>query len=182
MYTNRRRPGVLRGARGFTLIELLVVIAIIGILASIVLVFMDGARTKSRDAKRISDLQELSKLLSLNMDKGIVFAGGGVQVAAYIRLNAVNSPANWFTSYSDPSFASTAGNGCKGTASGSPSTAPCQYSITGVNGTYTPLPSTLNYEICAYLENGSANFSGGSASQHLVRIDSNNPSIVAGCN
>ena len=47
-------------ARGFTLIELLVVIAIIGILASIIIVSLGSAKAQGRDAKRISDLRNIS--------------------------------------------------------------------------------------------------------------------------
>tara|TARA_B100000745_G_scaffold46060_1_gene27752 strand:+ start:6205 stop:6609 length:405 start_codon:yes stop_codon:yes gene_type:complete len=51
--------------RGFTIIELLVVIAIIAMLTSIVLVVLSGIQAKSRDTRRMEDVRQIQKALSL---------------------------------------------------------------------------------------------------------------------
>lgn len=62
---------------GFTLIELLVVIAIIGLLASIIFASLASARVKARDARRVSDLQQIQRALELYYaDNGTYPAGG----------------------------------------------------------------------------------------------------------
>ncbi|MDO8443465.1 MAG: type II secretion system protein [Candidatus Azambacteria bacterium] len=45
--------------KGFTLLELLVVIGIIGLLASIMVVNLTGARRRARDTKRVADIRNL---------------------------------------------------------------------------------------------------------------------------
>ena len=54
--------------KGFTLIELLVVIAIIAILSTVVMAGLNNARTKSRDAKRLSDVKAMQTALELFFD------------------------------------------------------------------------------------------------------------------
>lgn len=54
-----------KNEKGFTLIELLVVIAIIGLLASVVLLALNSARAKSRDAKRLADVRQIASALEL---------------------------------------------------------------------------------------------------------------------
>lgn len=69
---NARPPigknGSSRNSRGFTLVELLVVIAIISVLATLLLLQLGVARAKSRDAKRIADVNQIRSALELFYD------------------------------------------------------------------------------------------------------------------
>ena len=57
-----------KGNKGFTLIELLVVIAIIAILSTVVMAGLNSARSKARDARRLSDIKEIQSALNLYYD------------------------------------------------------------------------------------------------------------------
>lgn len=73
--------------KGFTLIELLVVIAIIGLLASVVLLSLNSARAKSRDAKRLADVRQIASAMELYFnDSGAYPAATAQLVPNYIGV------------------------------------------------------------------------------------------------
>jgi len=61
--------------KGFTLVELIIVMAVIGILASSVLVSFSAAQKAGRDARRITDLQQVQHALQLFYGKCSHFLG-----------------------------------------------------------------------------------------------------------
>ncbi|MBU1037025.1 type II secretion system GspH family protein [Patescibacteria group bacterium] len=70
--------------KGFTLIELLVVIAIIGLLSTLAVVSLSGARAKARDAKRTSDLRSIQSALELYLSENAVAPVVGANWSATI--------------------------------------------------------------------------------------------------
>ena len=63
--------------KGFTLIELLVVISIISLLATLAVTSLKNAQIKSRNAKRISDLKQISTALALYYDNNNAYPNSG---------------------------------------------------------------------------------------------------------
>ncbi|MFA6897297.1 MAG: prepilin-type N-terminal cleavage/methylation domain-containing protein [Patescibacteria group bacterium] len=81
--------------KGFTLIELLVVISIIGVLSTIAMTSLNGAKAKARDARRKTDMNQISLAMEqyYSVRGTYVVAGTGwggtVRVGLIIRMGLI---------------------------------------------------------------------------------------------
>ncbi|MFA6459225.1 MAG: type II secretion system protein [Candidatus Paceibacterota bacterium] len=146
--------------KGFTLIELLVVIAIIGILASVVLVSLNSARQKGKDARVISTIQQL------RVDAESAYNGADystAMTASYVGVahaGGFNNTLNRAILLTD---ASTQGS----TVFAKTNAGPTAYTI------YGSLPSTLSGTV--------AYFCIGSSGDTKQNTTDNSPTTVGKC-
>lgn len=152
---------MLKKKKGFTLIELLVVIAIIGILSTLAIIALGSARAKARDAKRLSDVKQMSTALEIaettNPANDLTCVGAGLTTGCDdLDETADGVTLNW-GSFIDPGTNSTV-------ACADPSVVTCGYTV---NLAATTEMDTSNYSICFYLEQAS-----GSLAQGLHNVSS----------
>lgn len=140
--------------KGFTLIELLVVIAIIGLLSTLAVISLNGARAKARDAQRVSDVKQLSTLIEMEAANSTgsyadVWDTDCAVTNAPIKTTACGTwgEQNWAL-FTDPT-AQGEGTACNGDAA-----AVCDYA-------FTMVPTATDYEICFFLESGAGGLDGG---------------------
>lgn len=80
MNKNNKKSVTVSSSNGFTLIELLVVISIISVLSGVVLQSINSTRAKSRDAQRLTEIDQINKALEL-------FATGGTNALPSTGIN-----------------------------------------------------------------------------------------------
>lgn len=124
---------------GFTLIELLVVISIIALLSTLAVVALNNARIRSRDAKRLSDMNAVFKAMQLYADgndndfTGACKDGSGTAITLPTELNACvgNSGSEGIDDYL-PDIANLIDPSGTGQCV-SPATGPCNYTLSSIS-------------------------------------------------
>ncbi|HEQ78175.1 MAG TPA: prepilin-type N-terminal cleavage/methylation domain-containing protein [Euryarchaeota archaeon] len=137
--------------KGFTLIELLVVISIIGLLSSVILASLNTARSKARDAQRISDLKQIQLALELYRDENGSYPVGpdvynGVLLYYYNNWNTLSTVLTGYIPKvpQDPI----------GSAQGIPPASASSYS--GLSYTYYSSSDGSAYQLMGRLENSNS--------------------------
>ena len=72
------KNNIFNNIQGFTLIELLTIISIVGLISTLMVVALNGARMKARDAKRIHDTKQIRTMAELYLDDHSFYPGGEV--------------------------------------------------------------------------------------------------------
>lgn len=122
--------------KGFTLVELLIVIAIFALIANITMISLNNAKRESRDAKRVSNINQLRSALHLySTEHGSYPVGDGLALGTDTNLILDNTgwvdsnPASPIFMYSVPRdpkmIAADTASPCSGTSSDI-----CDYSYT----------------------------------------------------
>lgn len=90
---------IMKKQKGFTLIELLVVIAIIGLLSTLAVVSLNNARQKSRDAKRVADVKQITTALELyyNDKNGYPLQAAWLNIGGSTAYNLCSDTASFAT-------------------------------------------------------------------------------------
>lgn len=72
---------------GFTVLELLIVVAIIGVLTAVIIVVVNNARSRAKDATIISEMKQFEVLLSLEYSENKNYAKLQTTGGNFIRTN-----------------------------------------------------------------------------------------------
>ena len=132
-----------KNKKGFTIIELLVVISIIGLLATISVVVLNGARRKSRDTKRISDIRQINTALEMYYNDRYSYPAD-TQFSSVLGTS-YGSALCYEGFVLNTSYCTTTGKIYLGVVPGNPAPG-------GVSYVYKQLSSGMDYQISFLLE------------------------------